>query len=88
MAAPTAAPLETGGTGGQNRRGPFLSELWVITGVTSVATNTVAITPRFIKNPVGIIGPVGYSVSGQVITAQLLTDLGTQTILVEIVGRP
>lgn len=88
MAAPTAAPLEAKGTGGTNRRGPFLSELYVITGVTSVATDTVAITPRYIKTPVGAIGPVGFSVSGQVITLQLLTDIGTQTLLVEIVGRP
>lgn len=87
MAVPTAAPLETSGTGGQNRKGPFISELWVLTGVTSVATDQVAVTPRYIKTPVGALGAVGYTISGQVITLQLLTDIGTQKLIVEIIGR-
>lgn len=88
MANPTAAPLPPTGTGGLNRRGPFISEMWVLTGVSSVATNTVAITPRHIKVPVGAVGPVSYGISGQVITLTLLADLGTGLTIVEILGRP
>lgn len=85
--AVSAAPLETGGTGTQSRRGALASELWVLTGSTGVATDSVAITPRFIKKPLAAIGPVGYSVSGQAITVTLLSDLGNQTTLIEIIGR-
>lgn len=88
MANPTAAPLQITNVGGQSRKGPFISELWILTGSASGIGTTVAITPRFIKTPIGVIGPVGYAISGQVVTLTLLADLTSQTTVVEIIGRP
>lgn len=87
MANPTAAPLDPTGTGGANRRGPFMSELWELTGVSSGVGTTVAITPRHFKRPVAAIGPVTYTISGQTITLTLLDDITTLKVLVEILGR-
>lgn len=87
MANPTAAPIDSYNLGGQSRRGPYVSELWELTGSSSGIGTTVAITPRHIKTPVGAVGPVGYAVSGQVITLTLLADLTSQKTTVEIFGR-
>lgn len=88
MAAPTAAFAGPGGTI-ESRRSPRASELWNITGNTSVAGDTVAITTRFIKIPQLVIGAVSWSISGQVVTVALLAaQAAGQVTSVEIVGFP
>lgn len=88
MAVPTAA-FAGAGSGAESRRSPRVSEIWTITGDTSVATNAVAITPRFIKKPQLVIGAVSWTISGQVVTVALLAALAAaETISIEIVGYP
>lgn len=88
MAAPTAA-FAGAGSGPESRRSPRMSELWNVTGNTSVDGDSVAITTRYIKSPQLVIGAVSYSISGQVVTVTLMAALAASEVIgIEIVGRP
>jgi hypothetical protein len=86
MAVPTAAYAGQS-TGGEGRRGPRGSELWDITGHTSVDGDQATFTTRFIKGPQKVIGAVSATVSGQSVTITLLAALAEGEILtIEVVG--
>ena len=87
MAVPTAtfAGLVTGW---ESRRSPRGSELWTLTGGSggSSAADTVAITTKM-KHPKALVGGASWAISGQVVTAALITALAEgETITVEIIG--
>lgn len=87
MAVPTAAFAGLK-TGFESRRSPRASEIWTVTGNTSVAADTVAITTRM-KKPALVIGAVSWTISGNVVTVALLAALAaSETISIEIVGLP
>lgn len=76
------------GTGTESRRSSRPSEIWVITGATGVATDTVAITTRNFTKPLMCVGGLFcYSVSGGVITLTLKADIGNDITAVEILGN-
>jgi hypothetical protein len=73
--------------GPESRRTSQLSEIWRVTGATGVATDTTTITPRFVKNPLNVIGgPCTFSVSSGVITITLKADIGNGAFDVEVKG--
>lgn len=86
MAVPTAAILSDRpgrGEGGQ------VEETWRLTGGSggSADGDQVAITTRFLKRPLQVIGGVSATISGGVVTAQLITALAAgETLDVRIVG--
>jgi hypothetical protein len=88
MAIPTAtwAGLKSGT---ESRRSPRASELWNLTGNTSVAGDAVAFTPNMMKKPKLVLGAVSWSIVGNVVTVALLGALAAgQVITVEVVGYP
>lgn len=87
MAVPTAA-FAGAGSGAESRRSPRVSEFWNVTGDTSSDGDTVAITTRM-KRPQLVHGAVSWAISGQVVTAKLITALAAaEVITIEIVGYP
>lgn len=88
MAVPTAAYAGQT-TGPESRRGPRASELWNITGDTSVDGDAVAFTPRFIRRPQLVVGAVSWAISGQTVTVTLMAALAAaEVISIEVVGYP
>lgn len=88
MAAPTAAYAGQP-TGGESRRGPRMSEIWTITGDTSVDGDSVAFKTRFMKRPELVIGAVSWAIAGQEVTVTLLAALAAaEVISIEVLGRP
>lgn len=88
MAVPTAA-FAGAGSGLESRRSPRASELWNVTGATSVDGDTVAITPRFIRKPTAVVGAVSWVISGTTVTVMLMAALAaSEVITIEIVGLP
>lgn len=90
MAAPSAT-FAGAGSGPESRRSPRISELWKITGGAggSADGDTVAITTRYMKKPALVVGAASFTISGQVVTATLITALADgEIIAVEIVGLP
>ena len=82
-----SATFDTGGRGPESRRSSRKSELWKITGAAGIATDTVAITPRYIaRNAKCVGGGFSYATSGAVITLTALVALGSGVCLVEIIG--
>lgn len=87
MAVPTAAFAGLS-TGWESRRSPRASELWTITGDTSVDGDSVAITSRM-KKPKLVVGAVSWAISGQTVTVTLMAALAAaEVITIEIVGYP
>lgn len=87
MAVPTAtfAGLKTGW---ESRRSPRGSELWTLTGGSGGSSDgdTVAITTKM-KKPQALVGAASWAISGQVVTAALITALADgEVITVEIIG--
>lgn len=88
MAIPTATYAGQP-TGGESRRGPRMSEIWDITGDTSVDGDSVAFKTRFMKRPEKVIGAVSATFSGQEVTVTLLAALAAGEVLtIEVLGRP
>lgn len=86
MAVPTAAKV---GESWPQHREREIIEFWELTGDTSIAGDTVAITPRFGHIPLLALGAVSYTISGSVITVKLLAALAAaQVIAIEIVMVP
>jgi hypothetical protein len=82
-----SASFDTGQLGPESRRSRRASEIWLLTGSTGIATDTVAITTRYIKkNAKCISGAFLFSTSGQVITLTALVALGNGVAAVEIIG--
>jgi hypothetical protein len=66
-----------------------MSELWDITGNTSVDGDSVAFNTRHIKRPEKVIGAVSWAVSGQQVTVTLLAGLAAGEVLtIEVLGLP
>jgi hypothetical protein len=88
MAVPVAA--WTGlRSGTESRRSPRASELWNITGATSVDGDSVAFTPYMMKRPKLVIGAVSWAISGQTVTVTLMAALAAaEVITIEVVGYP
>jgi hypothetical protein len=88
MAVPTASYAGQS-TGGESRRGPRTSEIWDITGDTSVDGDSVAFSTRFMKRPEKVIGAVSWAISGQQVTVTLMAALAAgEVITIEVLGRP
>lgn len=87
MAVPTAAFAGLR-TGWESRRSPRGSELWTLTGGEGGSSDgdTVDITTKM-KKPQAVVGGVSWAISGQVVTAALITALAAgETVTIEIVG--
>lgn len=90
MAAPSATFVGAG-SGPESRRSPRMSELWKIVGGSggSVDGDTCSILARYMNRPQIVIGNVSYTVSGQTVTAKLMTALAdSEVITVDVVGSP
>lgn len=86
MAVPTAA-ISGPKLGPESRRSGRASEIWRITGNTSVDGDQVSFSTNM-KKPIGVIGGpcVLVSISGQTVTLELSSDIGTNTFDVEVFG--
>lgn len=68
-------------------RGELIVEPWNLTGSTGVATDTVDITPKFIKQIQSIIaGGFTYTVTSGVATLTALDNLGNGVTGVLVIG--
>lgn len=82
----TTAYAGTDTMGPESRRSARASEIWTVTGSTSVANDTGTITPKYIKRPQQVIGQFAYSISGQTITLTDLVGIGNSVLAVEVIG--